>query len=97
MLMKVAVPAASGNRAALDGSLRKVMADAIERIQPESALFGVENGRRTAVFTFDLEDATELPAICEPIVLALDAAIEIGPAEDSQPEDNHPEETAIEP
>jgi hypothetical protein len=79
MLMKVSVPVEGGNRAVKDGTLGKIIADTTERIRPEAAYFGLEEGKRTAFFVFDLKDATQMPSIAEPIFIGLNATIELSP------------------
>ena len=40
--------------------------DAMERLQPEAAYFYPEDGRRTALFVFDMESSSQLPPLTEP-------------------------------
>jgi len=79
MLMKVLVPVDPGTKAFNDGSLAATIESTIALIEPEAVYFGLEEGKRTAYFVFDLEDATELPGIAEPIFSALHATIHCTP------------------
>ena len=56
-------------------TLQSILAD----IKPESAYFLEEHGHRTAYVVFDLKDASQIPAICEPWFLAFNATVELHP------------------
>jgi hypothetical protein len=84
MLMKVSVPVDGGNKAIKDGTLGKILGETMERIRPEAAYFGIEAGKRTAYFVFDLKDPTEIPSIGEPIFMGFNATIEMGPVMNPQ-------------
>jgi hypothetical protein len=78
-MIKVTVPVEAGNRAIRDGSLPKVIADAIERLKPEASYFFAEGGIRTCLFVVDVKDASEIPVIAEPFFTQLDAAVALTP------------------
>lgn len=78
-MIKVTVPVEAGNRAIRDGSLPKVIADAIERLKPEAAYFFPDRGIRTCLFVVDVKDASEIPVIAEPFFTQLDAAVDLTP------------------
>ena len=78
-LIKVTVPVEAGNKAVQDGTLQKVLAEALERLRPEAAYFLAERGVRTALYVVDLKDQSEVPVIAEPFFLALNAAVEFVP------------------
>jgi hypothetical protein len=79
MLMKVSIPVEVGNKAVADGSLPKTMMQFMERMKPEAAYFGPQDGNRTAYFVFDLQDPTAIPSAAEPFFMNLNASIEITP------------------
>jgi hypothetical protein len=78
-LIKVTVPVEAGNKAVQEGTLQKVLAEALERLRPEAAYFLAERGVRTALYVVDLKDQSEVPVIAEPFFLALNAAVEFVP------------------
>jgi len=82
MMMKVKLDTEAASRAVEDGSLPQLMGDTLERLQPEAAYFGPENGVRTAFIVFDLKDPSELPAISEPLFRNLKALVEMFPVMD---------------
>jgi hypothetical protein len=77
ILVKVSFPVEAGNAAAKDGF--KTMQNILEQQKPEAAYFLAENGKRTGILIFNMQDASEIPGIAEPWFLALNAAIEATP------------------
>ena len=82
-MMKVTLPVEAGNKAIADGSLPRVIQETVERIRPEAAYFTVENGRRTALFFFDLGDASQMPVVGEPL-FQMGADVQVTPAMNAQ-------------
>ena len=83
-MMKVTIPAASGNKAILDGSLPRLMQTTLETLKPEAAYFFPQNGKRTALFVFDLKDTAQIPVVGEPFFMNLEAEVELIPVMNGQ-------------
>ena len=79
MMMKMQIDTEAGSQAVADGSLPQLMQEMMERLQPESAYFGPEDGVRTAFIVFDLKDPSQLPPITEPLFSNLKATVEMFP------------------
>jgi hypothetical protein len=79
MLMKVQMPTAAGNRAIEDGTLPQVMAASLEALKAEAAYFTADDGMRTALIIFDMNDPSEIPPAAEPFFMGLDAKITLSP------------------
>ena len=79
MLMKVTIPGAEGNAAIINGSLGSTIGSILADLKPESVYFIEENGARTGVIVFNLENASQIPAIAEPWFLAFNAKVELHP------------------
>lgn len=77
ILMKVSLPVEAGNLAARGGF--QVMGKILAEQKPEAAYFFAENGQRTALLVFDMQDASQIPGLAEPWFLALNASIEMQP------------------
>ena len=67
MLMKVQMPTGSGNDAIKDGSLPQIMASSLEALKAEAAYFTADDGMRTALIFFEMNDSSEIPPAAEPI------------------------------
>jgi len=78
-MMKVQMDVDASNAAIKDGRLGKVIAAAMERWKPEAAYFTAVDGCRGGYLVFDLKDPSDIPAICEPFFLELNAKIELMP------------------
>ena len=77
-LLKVSFSTQAGNAAAENGF--KVVQKLLDQQKPEAAYFVAENGRRTGLLIVNMDDVSQLPAICEPWFLALGAEITVVPA-----------------
>ncbi len=85
MLMKIQMDVEAGNQAIRDGSLGKTLEGVMSRIKPEAVYFTAIDGKRTGLIFFDLEDPSQIPPICEPIFMALNAKVDLLPV--MNPED----------
>ena len=79
MMLKVTIPVEAGNAAVKNGSLPKIMADALERLKPEAAYFMAENGCRTAIMVLDVADPSDIPSIAEPFFTGFNAGVTLHP------------------
>ena len=87
MMLKVAIPVEVGNKAIKDGSLPRTIQSTLDRLKPEAAYFLAEDGKRTALFFFNMQDASQIPAIAEPLFMGMNASLTMLPvmnAEDLQ-------------
>jgi hypothetical protein len=83
-LVKITIPVQPGNKGITDGSLPRVVQNALETLKPEAAYFITDNGHRCALMVIDLQDSAQVPAIAEPFFMALDARVEFFPAMNAQ-------------
>ena len=79
MMLKVRIPVEAGNAAFKDGSLGKSIQQVIDTLKPEAAYFFPDDGKRTALYVFDLEDASQMPVIVEPLFQDLHADVSLFP------------------
>jgi hypothetical protein len=87
MMLKVTMPVEAGNTAVKDGSLPRAIQALMEQVKPEAAYFYPADGKRTALFVFDMKKPSDIPAIVEPLFMGLNAAVTLTPvmnAEDLQ-------------
>ena len=79
MMLKIVIPTEAGNQAIKDGSLQKSFETIMSKMKPEAAYFFAEHGLRSAMMIFDMKDASEIPAIAEPLFSGLNARIQLLP------------------
>jgi hypothetical protein len=80
MMLKIVIPTETGNQAIKDGSLHKIFETTMSKIKPEAAYFIAERGQRCAMMFFDMNDASDIPSIAEPLFAGLNAKIQLLPA-----------------
>jgi hypothetical protein len=78
-LVKVNIPVEAGNAAAKAGKLGTTIQSILADLKPEAVYFTDDNGQRTAFLFLEMQDASLIPAIVEPWLLAFNARIEIHP------------------
>lgn len=81
-MMKLKLDTEAASKLIADGSMPQLMQETMERLRPEAAYFGPDNGVRTAFIVFDLKDPSDLPAITEPLFNRLKATVEMFPVMD---------------
>lgn len=78
-LLKVNIPVETGNAAAKSGKLGTTIQSILADLKPEAAYFTDNDGQRTGLLFFDMQDASQIPAIAEPWMLSFNASIEFHP------------------
>jgi hypothetical protein len=79
LMLKFSIPAAQGNSAAKDGTLGQAIDNLVKMTKAEASYFTMIDGKRGGLIFFEESDQTRLPQINEPLLAALDAAIDIVP------------------
>lgn len=78
-MLKVNIPVETGNAAARAGKLGVLIQSILADLKPESVYFTDNDGQRTGYMFFDMQDASQIPAIAEPWFLAFNAQVEFHP------------------
>jgi hypothetical protein len=78
-LLKVTIPVEAGNAAAKAGKLGSTIQAILAELKPEAVYFTDDDGCRTGFLFLDMQDASQIPSIAEPWMLAFNASIEIHP------------------
>ena len=68
-----------GNAAVKDGTLGQTIESILNEIKPEAAYFSDIDGSRGGYLVIHMDDASQIPAIAEPLFLSLGAIIKIHP------------------
>lgn len=80
MLLRVSIPAETGNAAAKAGTLGSTIEKIVADLKPEASYFFADDeGRRSASVVFDMKDTSQIPAVAEPWFLAFNAAVSLRP------------------
>jgi len=66
MLLKATMDTERASQAIKDGTMGEALQGVMQQLNPEAAYFYPEDGKRTALFVFDLEDPSQLPPLTEP-------------------------------
>ncbi|MCA1718343.1 MAG: hypothetical protein LC781_16475 [Actinobacteria bacterium] len=72
-------PTEKGNELAREGKLGQTVQSILEEINPEAAYFGPMEGARGGYLVLNMVNASQIPAIAEPLFLGLDATVQIHP------------------
>jgi hypothetical protein len=73
------IPAEKGNELAKAGSLGSTIQSVLAELQPEVAYFTDIDGARGGYFVVNMDDAAQIPALAEPLFLALGATVRFQP------------------
>jgi hypothetical protein len=79
MMLKILIPTEAGNHSIKDGSLPKLLEATMTKLKPEAAYFVAQDGVRSAMIFFDMQDASDIPGIVEPLFMGFDAEVELLP------------------
>ena len=79
MLLKAQLDTRKANQGNQDGTLPEAIQRAMSELKPEAAYFYPENGRRTALFVFDMQDPSQMPPTREPFFQGAEASVTLTP------------------
>jgi GTP-dependent phosphoenolpyruvate carboxykinase len=79
VLLKASMDTERSNEAIRNGTLPKMIQEAVEHLKPEAAYFTTDHGKRTAFLVFDMQESSQMPATGEPFFLNLGAEISYTP------------------
>jgi hypothetical protein len=85
MLLRVSIPAETGNAASRTGTLGSTVQKIVADLKPEAAyFFADDNGNRSGSIVFNMKDTSQIPAIPEPWFLAFNAMVSLRPVMNAQ-------------
>ena len=79
MMMRARIPVEAGNVGLSEGTLPATLQQVMELVQPEAVYVGTDGGVRCALIFFDLNDASDIPAVTEPFMQNVNASVELLP------------------
>ena len=78
-MLRWTVPVEKGNAMIDDGSMGTVVEAVMAKTKPEAAYFLAENGMRSGILFFDLQEPADIPRIAEILFKGANAAVEFVP------------------
>ena len=67
MMLKAVVGTEAGNESIRSGTIGKLIEQTMQQLRPEAAYFlASDDGHRSCVIVFDLDDPARIPAVSEP-------------------------------
>jgi hypothetical protein len=79
MLLKAVMDTEAANQDSEAGTIVENTTRAVEALHAEAAYFVVEDGQRSCLIVFDMEDPSQIPAICEPLFVGAKAKVTLSP------------------
>jgi hypothetical protein len=79
MLLKAVMDTETANQDSQAGTIVENTARLLDALKPEAAYFVVEDGQRSCLVIFDMEDPSQIPSICEPIFLGAKGKVTLTP------------------
>jgi hypothetical protein len=79
MMLRIHMPVDAGNSSVKDGTLPLTIQGLIEKLKPEAAYFYPDEGKRSALFVFDMQDAAQIPPLVEPLFIGMNAQVRLTP------------------
>jgi hypothetical protein len=73
------IPVEKGNELAKAGSRGSTIQSIMEELKPEAVYFSDIEGARGGYIVVSMDDASQIPAIAEPLFLGLGATIQVHP------------------
>ncbi|HEV7872289.1 MAG: hypothetical protein JWR62_2552 [Modestobacter sp.] len=79
MMLKAVIDTPAGNTVVADGSIGQLIGGLVEQLHPEAVYFAGEDGQRACFMVFDMQDAADLPSVCEPLFQGGNARVTVTP------------------
>ena len=76
-MLSFRVPTEKGNATIKEGTFPQTMQSIMEELQPEAAYFTDVDGARGGYLIVNIDDASQLPAMAEPLFFGLGATIQV--------------------
>jgi hypothetical protein len=79
ILITFSINPEKGDQLIKEGRIGETMESILEELQPEAAYFTDVEGTRGGFLVVDMEDASQMPAITEPLLLGVGATVHMQP------------------
>ena len=79
IMLTFRIPMEAGNAMIKDGTIGETLQSILEDLKPEAAYFGDIEGGRGGYLVVNMDDASQIPAISEPLFLGAGATVKAHP------------------
>ncbi|MFP3991192.1 hypothetical protein U9R90_27725 [Streptomyces sp. E11-3] len=79
VMLRATLDTQASNVAIENGTLPHLFESMFERLKPEAAYFTGNEGDRSCILIFDMQDSSQLPVVCEPFFVHLGAKVDVQP------------------
>ena len=79
IMLTFRIPMDKGNALIKDGTIGETLQSILEDLKPEAAYFGDIEGGRGGYLVVNMDDASQIPAIAEPLFLGVGATVKAHP------------------
>ena len=79
ILLTFSINPEKGDELIKEGRIGETMGSILEELQPEAAYFTDVEGTRGGFLVVDMEDASQMPAMTEPLLLGVGATVHMQP------------------
>lgn len=79
MLLKAVMDTETANEASKGGQLAQITTGLVENLKAEAAYFVADDGQRSCLIVFDMEDPSQIPSIAEPLFIGAKAKVTLAP------------------
>ena len=79
ILLTFSINPEKGDQLIKEGRIGETMSSILEELQPEAAYFTDVEGTRGGFLVINMEDASQMPAVTEPLLLGLGATVHMQP------------------
>jgi hypothetical protein len=79
LLLTFSINPEKGDQLIKEGRIGETMGSILEELQPEAAYFTDVEGTRGGFLVINMEDASQMPAVTEPLLLGLGATVHMQP------------------
>ena len=79
ILLTFSINPEKGDQLIKEGRIGETMGSILEELQPEAAYFTDVEGTRGGFLVINMEDASQMPAVTEPLLLGLGATVHMQP------------------
>jgi hypothetical protein len=79
ILITFSINPEKGDQLIKEGRIGETMESILEELQPEAAYFTDVEGTRGGFLVVDMEDASQMPAMTEPLLLGVGATVHMQP------------------